>query len=140
MQQQIATITLGVTDLTRSKKFYTNGFGWEVGFENDQIVFYQMNGFILGTFLLSSLKKDLGISNLEGRGAITLAHNVLSKNEVQECIANLIDAGGSLLKKPSKPPHGGFRGYIADPDGHPWEIAFNPKWSISDAGYVSLSE
>ena len=60
------------------------------------------------------------------------------KAEVREAIERLARFGGKLLRAPDAPPHGGFRGYVADPDGHPWEIAWNPAWPISPEGHVTF--
>ena len=138
MQQQMAVITLGSTDLGRAKRFYLNGFGWKPVFENPEIVFYQMNGFVLGLFLKSALEADMGRSGLVGPGAYALAHNVRSQEEVEPAIQQLLAAGGTLLRPADAPPHGGYRGYVADPDDHAWEIAWNPAWPISPEGYVTF--
>ena len=135
--QQISLITLGVADLARSKRFYVEGFGWRSVFENAEIVFYQMNGFVLGTWLEGALGGDMQ-RPCSGPGAFALAHNVHSREEVESVIAELARAGGRLLRAPDAPPHGGFRGYVADPDDHAWEIAWNPAWPISPEGYVTF--
>ncbi|MCC7267966.1 MAG: VOC family protein [Caulobacteraceae bacterium] len=136
MQQQISVITLGVADLARSKRFYADGFGWAPVFENKEIAFYQMNGLVLGTWLTSQLEGDMQRSGLARPGAFALAHNVASEAEVQPLIDRLAAAGGKVLRPGDAPPHGGFRGYVADPDDHAWEIAHNPAWPISPEGYV----
>lgn len=136
MQQQISVITLGVDDLARSRRFYGNGFGWAPVFDNPEIVFYQMNGLVLGTWLRSSLDADLQRSSMAGPGAYALAHNVASAEAVGELMARLAAAGGTVLRDADAPPHGGWRGHVADPDGHAWEIAWNPAWRIDDAGHV----
>src|SRR3990167_3272471 len=123
MQQQLSVITLGIADLARSRRFYGDGFGWSPVFENDEIAFYQMNGFVLGTWLKSALEGDMGRSGLVSPGAFALAHNVGSAGEVDEVIARLVSAGGRLLRAGDAPTHGGFRGYVADPDDHAWEVA-----------------
>ncbi|MDP3748539.1 MAG: VOC family protein [Phenylobacterium sp.] len=107
MQQQIAVITLGVTDLDRSKAFYRDGFGWSPVFENDEIAFYQMNGFVLGTWLKGALEGDMGRSGLATPGAFALAHNVGSAEEVDEVIARLVSAGGRLLRGGTRQPMAG---------------------------------
>lgn len=139
MQQQVSVITLGVDDLARSKRFYGLGFGWTPAFENDEIVFYQMNGLVLGTFLLSSLQQDMQQFDLRRPGAFALAHNVGHQSEVEPLIERLVRAGGTLLRAADAPPHGGSRGYVADPDGHAWEIAWNPAWLIDDHGHVTFA-
>lgn len=138
-QQQVSVITLGVADLARSRRFYVEGFGWAPVFENDEIAFYQMNGFVFGTWLRSALEADMdGGPRPAGPGAFALAHNVAAEAEVQPLIDRLAAAGGRILRNGDAPPHGGFRGYVADPDGHAWEIAHNPAWPISPEGYVTF--
>ena len=136
MQQQISCVTLGVTDLARSRRFYAEGFGWKPVFEQADIIFYQMNGLMLGTWLAKELEGDMQRA-ATGSSAVSLAHNVLGKEEVQSVIDRLAQFGGRLLRPADAPPHGGFRGYIADPDNHAWEIAWNPGWPISPEGYVT---
>ncbi len=138
MQQQISVITLGIADLSRSKHFYANGLGWTPIFENDEITFYQMNGFVLGTWLQVGLEKDMRRSGLCRPGAFALAHNVASEIEVQIVIERLASAGGIILRNGDAPPHGGFRGYVADPDDHAWEIAWNSAWAIDGQGLVTF--
>jgi catechol 2,3-dioxygenase-like lactoylglutathione lyase family enzyme len=136
MQQQISCVTLGIADLVRSRRFYAEGFGWKPVFENADVVFYQMNGLMLGTWLIKSLEEDMRRS-LSRPGAFSIAHNVPTKDEVQPVLDRLAQFGGKILRPADAPPHGGFRGYIADPDEHAWEIAWNPGWPISPEGYVT---
>lgn len=138
MQQQMSVVTLGVADLARSRRFYVEGFGWTPAFETPEIVFYQMNGFVLGTWLTPQLEADMQMIGLLRPGAFALAHNVSSKDEVQPAIDRLARFGGRVLRAGAAPPHGGFRGYVADPDDHAWEIAWNPAWPISPEGYVTF--
>jgi catechol 2,3-dioxygenase-like lactoylglutathione lyase family enzyme len=137
MQQQISVVTLGVTDLARSKRFYAEGFGWVPVFQTDDIVFYQMNGFVLGTWLKRELEADMKQTASPAPGAYSLAHNVTDPLEVSKVLDRLTQFGGKLLRAADEPPHGGLRGYVADPDGHAWEIAWNPHWPISPEGYVT---
>jgi uncharacterized protein len=137
MQQQISVITLGVSDLARSKRFYAEGFGWTPVLDTNEIVFYQMNGFVLGTWLKSALEADMKQSAAPPPGAYSLAHNVTDPLQVPQVLDRLVAFGGKLLRAADQPPHGGLRGYVADPDGHSWEIAWNPAWPISAEGYVT---
>jgi hypothetical protein len=139
MQQQISVITLGVEDLARSRRFYVDGFGWTPVFQNDEIVFYQMNGFVLGTFLKDALAQDAGRAGFAGPGAYALAHNVTTREEVAPLLARLAGHGGTMLRAADAPAHGGFRGYVADPDDHAWEIAWNPAWRIDAEGRVTFA-
>jgi hypothetical protein len=139
VQQQVSVVTLGILEIERSKRFYTEGFKWTPVFENDEIVFYQMNGFVLGTWLRAALEEDMRRKSSAKPGAFSLAHNVGSTTEVEAVIAALRAAGGRLLRPPDAPPHGGFRGYVADPDDHAWEIAYNPAWPIDAEGHVTFA-
>ncbi len=138
MQQQMSVITLGVGDLARSRRFYGEGFGWTPVFENAEIAFYQMNGFVLGTWLKAALEADMTRQGLASPGAFALAHNVGTREAVQPLLERLALAGGRVLRPADAPVHGGFRGYVADPDDHAWEIAWNPAWPIDDRGLVSF--
>ncbi len=138
MQQQISVITLGIADLARSRQFYTQGFGWTPVFENEEIAFYQMNGLVLGTWLRDRLEADSTRPAAAGPGAFALAHNVPSEQAVRGTIAQLEAAGGRVLRPADAPPHGGYRGYVADPDDHAWEIAWNPAWAIDERGLVTF--
>ncbi|MGH6948366.1 MAG: VOC family protein [Kiloniellales bacterium] len=138
MQQQISVITLGIADLSRSRRFYCDGFGWKPVLETPDIVFYQMNGLMLGTWLTKELEGDMQRKGLARPGAFALAHNVTSREAVQTTLDHLARFGGRVLRAADAPPHGGMRGYIADPDDHAWEIAWNPAWPISPEGYVTF--
>lgn len=138
MQQQISIITLGVAELARSRRFYVEGFGWRPVFENEEIIFYQMNGCVLGTFLKASLEKDMNRGGLAGPAPFALAHNVLSQAEVRPVMDRLCDAGGQVIREADAPPHGGYRGYVTDPDDHAWEIAWNPGFAIDERGFVTF--
>ena len=138
MQQQVSVITLGIADLARSRHFYQRGFGWRPVFENTEIAFYQMNGFVLGTWLQGKLAEDMQRSGNALKGFFALAHNVAREAEVQKLIDRLAAHGGRALRRGDAPPHGGFRGYVEDPDGHAWEIAFNPAWKIDADGHVTF--
>lgn len=136
MRQQIAVVTIGVSDLERSKRFYRDGFGWTPVFDNEEIVFYQMNGFVFGTWLKASLEEDARAADLPAPGAIALAHNVPEEGDVRKLVAKLVAAGATVLREADAPPQGGLRGYVKDPDGHIWEVAWNPAWPIDEEGHV----
>jgi catechol 2,3-dioxygenase-like lactoylglutathione lyase family enzyme len=138
MQHQISVITLAVADLARSRRFYVDGFGWTPVFENEEIRFFQMNGLMLGTWLQSGLEADMRRAPLVRPGAFALAHNVATQADVQPLLDRLAGFGGRILRPGDAPEHGGFRGYVADPDDHAWEIAWNPAWKIDAAGLVTF--
>jgi catechol 2,3-dioxygenase-like lactoylglutathione lyase family enzyme len=138
MQQQISLVTLGVAEPERSKRFYAEGFGWTPAFEMPGIAFFQMNGLVFGLWSAEALAEDMN-RTAAPPGSIALAHNVGSAAEVDALIGRLCAAGATLLRAGDAPPHGGYRGYVADPDGHSWEIAWNPAWSIDSDGHVTFS-
>lgn len=139
MQQQISLITLGVADLVRSQRFYRDGFGWKPVFEAPGIAFYQMNGLVFGLWLKRELEGDMQRTGLVSPGAFAMAHNVARREDVQPLLDRLVVAGGTLLRAGDAPPHGGFRGYVADPDDHSWEVAWNPAWPIDADGHITFA-
>ncbi len=137
--QRVTLITLGVTDLDRSKAFY-GALGWTPTREMaGEVVFYQINGMALGFFGLGPLAKDQGRPDAKlGTGAMTLAQNFNTENEVDAAYAAAIAAGATPLKAPQKVFWGGYSGYYADPDGHVWEVAHNPFWPLNEDGSLTL--
>lgn len=140
MEQRISLITLGVTDLARSRQFYEAGLGWRVGqaVENE-VVFFQLNGLILSLYHRNAMVDDAGISDTDpGFGGITLAYNTRSREEVDVVLSEAKRAGGSLVKPSQATTWGGYVGYFADPDGHLWEVAHNPYFPIDAEGRTTL--
>jgi predicted lactoylglutathione lyase len=135
VKPQISLINLGVDQLARSRAFYCGGFGWIPAFENDEIIFFQMNGFVLGIWLKDSMIADSTRTESFNPGAFCLAHNVTRREDV---MAQLAGAGGTIVRTADAPAHGGYRGYVADPDTHLWEIAWNPAWTIDEHGRVTF--
>lgn len=137
MAQHVSLITLSVRDLARSLRFYGEGFGWKPVYESDEVLFFQMNGFVLGLWLHSAFSADLGRPD-GGSSGFALAHNVGGHAEVGRLMARLADHGGHVLRSADAPSYGGWRGYVADPDGHAWEIAWNSSWAIDEEGRVAF--
>ncbi|MED5548966.1 MAG: VOC family protein [Pseudomonadota bacterium] len=137
MEQRVSLITLGVADTARSRAFY-EALGWKAAFENEEVVFFQLNGIVLGLFRRDSFDLDMKRDN-DGTGRIALAYNVRDRSEVDPALDRAVAAGGSVLKRAEEAPWGGYSGYFADPDGHAWEVAHNPAWTISAAGHVEMS-
>ncbi len=138
MQQRLTLVTLGVEDLERSTHFYRDVFGWTPNDGGDgSIVFFQLNGIQLALYGREPLADDAHVKS-EGTGfrGVTLAHNVRSEQEVDEIFADFESKGVNVVKSPEKVFWGGYSGYIADPDGHLWEIACNPFMKYDDAGNV----
>ena len=108
-------------------------------FRQKEIAFNQMYGFVLGTRLRTALEDDTRQNGTASPGAFALAHNVPAEDDVSVVIDQLVRAGGRLLRKPDAPPQGGRRGYVSDPDGQAWEIAWNPAWSVDADGHVTFA-
>ena len=128
MKPKLAIITLGVADMIVAKKFYEQGMGLVPEKEScDSITFYDMNGVWLSLYPKDKLAEDVNIST-EGNGfsGVTIAHNEPSKKEVRKVIEQARSAGGRIIKEPQDTFWGGYSGYFEDPDGHLWEIAYNP--------------
>ena len=138
MEQRVSLVTLGVEDLGRSRAFY-EALGWTTGAApDDDVVFFQTGGMILALWDRRLLAEDSGVDDFGGWGGITLAHNVRSPEEVDAVIAEAEEAGASIPRHGATTFWGGYSGMFIDPDGHPWEVAHNPHWTIGEDGSVSL--
>lgn len=142
MEPRISLVTLGVADLGRSLRFYRDGLGWQPSGASveGEVAFFQLGGLVLGLWSRASLAEDANLAGDDGWGGVTLAHNVRSRDEADAMVAAMVAAGGRLLKAPVATDWGGYSGYVADPDGHPWEIAHNPFWRILDDGAIALPD
>ena len=123
-------VTLGVADLARAKGFYLDGLGWqEVEQPSDGICFIQLPSIVLGLFGWDELAADMAVEpepQRNGFRGVALAYNTRSKEETDAVLQTAVDAGATLLKAAEEVFWGGYSGYFADPDGHAWEVAFNP--------------
>lgn len=129
MKPRISMITLGVQDLDRSTQFYEQGLGFpRMAFEGG-VSFFQLNGTWLALYPWKELADDATVPP-DGTGfrGVTLAHNVAGKEEVNSVINRAVKAGARLVKEPQDVFWGGYSGYFADPDGHLWEVAWNPHF------------
>ena len=134
----ITLVTLGVADLERSRAFYA-ALGWEARQAQDGVVFIQLAGQVLALFGLDDLAADQGVPAAGlGHGALTLARNFATEAEVDAAFALALAAGATAIKPPEKVAWGGYSGYFADPDGHVWELAMNPFWSLAPDGTLTL--
>lgn len=139
MEQRVSLITLGVADLARARRFYEEGLGWRPGFASDEVVFFQMPGMVFALFPRNDLATDARIpAEKVGVGSPALAQNLRSREEVDAQLREAAAAGATILKEATDTSWGGYSGYFADPDGHPWEIAWNPGWVLNADGGVSL--
>jgi hypothetical protein len=139
VDQRVSLITLGVSDLARSRRFY-EGLGWTTGAEpDDDVAFFQAGGAIVALWDRARLAEDSMVDDAGGWGGVTLAHNVRSPAEVDAVLDEAAAAGAIIARRGAETFWGGYSGVFVDPDGHPWEVAHNPHWTIADDGSVSLS-
>jgi catechol 2,3-dioxygenase-like lactoylglutathione lyase family enzyme len=139
VEQRISLVTLGVADLERARGFY-EALGWRSNAKpEDGVVFFQTGGMIVALWGRSDLAEDCRIHDSGGFGGIALAHNVRSPAEVDAVLAQAESAGAVVARAGAPTFWGGYSGVFLDPDGHPWEIAHNPFWTLRDDGSVSLS-
>jgi uncharacterized protein len=138
VEQRVSLVTLGVGDLARSRAFY-EALGWSTGAApDDDVVFFQAGGMIVGLWSREQLAEDSGVADGGGWGGITLAHNVRSPEEVDAVISEAAAAGATIPRQGAATFWGGYSGVFVDPDGHPWEVAHNAGWTIGDDGSTRL--
>ena len=139
MEQRVSLITLGVADLGRARGFY-EALGWTTGAApEDDVVSFQAGGMIVALWSRAQLAEDTVVADGGGWGGVTLAHNVRSPAEVDAVLAQAETAGATIARPGAETFWGGYSGVFVDPDGHPWEIAHNPHWTIADDGSVILT-
>jgi uncharacterized protein len=140
MEQRLSLITLGVADVSTSRRFYEQ-LGWH-GQEIEQTVFFQAGCVVLTLWGREKLALDSGIEydvgESGGFSGVVLAHNVRSEDEVREIIAAAAKAGGIVTRQPQATFYGGYAGYFSDPDGHLWEVAYNPGFALEEDGSLTL--
>lgn len=136
MEQRLTIVGLGVEDLEKSRAFYKSAFGWsETKSSNESIAFFQLNGILLSLYPRDKLAEDATVDPTgSGFKGCTLAYNCRSKEEVDKTIGYLRKHGAVVIKEPQEVFWGGYSSYIADPDGHLWEFAFNPYLKLDDEG------
>ncbi|HKR70049.1 MAG TPA: VOC family protein [Streptosporangiaceae bacterium] len=138
MDQRVSLITLGVSNLDRARQFYT-ALGWRPATSPaDDVVFFQAGGMVLGLWDRAALAHDSAVTDRGGWGGVTLAYNVRSPDEVDATIEEARAAGGTIGREPAQTFWGGYSGLFIDPEGHPWEVAHNPGWTLLEDGSVSL--
>jgi hypothetical protein len=127
MEQRVSLITLGVADVGRARAFY-EALGWRGQSPDGEVVFFQAGGMVVALWSREKLAADSGVADGGGWGGITLAHNVRTEGEVNAILQEAREAGGTVLREASR----AFWG------GHPWEVAMNPGWTLTDDGSVRL--
>ena len=139
MKQRVNLITLGVADLERSRRFY-EALGWMTGAEpGDDVVFFQAGGMVVALWDRARLAEDSCVEDSLGWGGVTLAVNFASREEVDATIEEARSAGADIGREPAETFWGGYSAVFVDPDGHPWEVAHNPRWTVTDDGGVRIT-
>jgi len=140
MEQRVSLITLGVADVSRARRFYEQ-LGWH-GQEIEETVFFQAGAVAVILWARNKLADDAGIedSSADGFGGLTLAHNVRSRGEVDGLLATAANAGAEITQAAKETFYGGYAGYFRDPDGHVWEIAYNPGFPLGPDGSITVPD
>jgi uncharacterized protein len=140
VEPRISLITLGTRDLARAIRFYRDGLGWPTSSASGgDVAFFRTGGAVLALDPRDLLADDAHLNPAgSGFGGITLAHNVASPEQVDAVLAEAVAAGATLLKPAQTAEWGGYSGYFADPDGYPWEVAWNPGFPLAQDGSVQL--
>jgi uncharacterized protein len=139
VEQRVSVITLGVHDLARAREFYA-ALGWSAANgADDDVAFFQAGGMVLALWDRAMLAEDSAVSDTGGWGGVTLAMNVRSPAEVGAVIEEARVAGAVIGREPAETFWGGYSGIFVDPDGHPWEVAHNPGWTIRADGSISIA-
>jgi uncharacterized protein len=140
MEQRLSLVTLGISDLNRSRKFY-EALGWKTGAEEaDDVAFFQAGCMVVSLWDRGKLAEDSVVTDGGGWGGVALAYNTRSNEEVDEVIEEARAAGATIGREPGETFYGGYSGIFIDPDGHPWEVAHNPRWTITEDGATILPD
>jgi catechol 2,3-dioxygenase-like lactoylglutathione lyase family enzyme len=141
VEQRLTVITLGVADLARARRFYCDGLGWAASpSSSDDIVFIPVGQIVLALYPRGLLAEDAALppGRAGGFDGVTLAQNVRTRGEVDAALARAAAAGARICKPAQEVFWGGYSGYFLDPDGHAWEVAYNPLWGLTPDGRVVL--
>jgi catechol 2,3-dioxygenase-like lactoylglutathione lyase family enzyme len=140
MRPKLSLVTLGVQDFERSLQFYREGLGWQPSSASqDDVAFFPLGGVVLALYPREKLAEDAQVNPAgSGFSGITLAYNTKSQEEVDEVLHTVERLGAKIIKKAQKVFWGGYSGYFADPDGHLWEVAWNPFWGFDEADNLVL--
>ena len=139
-EPRVSLITLGVADVARARAFYEKGLGWRASpASQEEVAFFQLGGLALALFSRSALGEDAGVPAAGGGFAgVALAHNVREPEDVDRLLRQAEAAGARITRRAEAKPWGGRAGYFADPDGHLWEIAWNPHFALAPDGRLTL--
>jgi catechol 2,3-dioxygenase-like lactoylglutathione lyase family enzyme len=140
MEPRVNLVTLGVADMARARAFY-EALGWQASGPGEGVTFFQAGGMILSLYGRAELAEDARLPvGVGGFGGITLGHNVRDRADVDRTLAEAKAAGATILKPAGDVFWGGYSGYFADPDGHPWEVAWNPHFPLAGDGSIRLPD
>jgi predicted lactoylglutathione lyase len=137
VEQRLSLVTLGVADVDAARRFY-EALGWSPTGSGDDVVFFQSGCMVVALWSREALREDSGVEDTGGWGGVTLAHNVRSADDVDTVIEEARTAGARIVREPAATFWGGYSGVFVDPDGHPWEVAHNPHWTLGADGSVRL--
>lgn len=139
MKQRLSLVTLGVADLARARRFY-EALGWRTNAApDDDVVFFQVGDMVVALWDRARLAEDSCVEDGGGWGGMTLAVNVGSPEEVDVIAQEAREAGATIGREPAETFWGGYSAVFIDPEGHPWEVAHNPRWTITEDGGLRLS-
>jgi catechol 2,3-dioxygenase-like lactoylglutathione lyase family enzyme len=137
MDNRVSLITLGVADIARARAFY-EALGWVGQSPDGEVVFFQAGGMVLALWDRDKLAEDSVVEDGGGWGGVTLAYCVGSPTEVDGVLEAAGAAGATIGRPGAVTFWGGYSGIFVDPDGHPWEVAHNPAWTLAEDGSVHL--
>jgi catechol 2,3-dioxygenase-like lactoylglutathione lyase family enzyme len=140
MDQRVSLITLGVADLEKAVAFY-EALGWLPGndFREQGVAFFQANCIVFALWDRGELAADCCVEDAGGWGGSATAYNCRDKAEVDAVMVEAEAAGARIARPAAETPWGGYSGVFVDPDGHAWEVAHNPHWTILESGAVSMA-
>jgi catechol 2,3-dioxygenase-like lactoylglutathione lyase family enzyme len=139
VEQRVSLVTLGVRDLAGARRFYER-LGWKTGAEpGDDVVFFQTGCMVLALWGRDQLAEDSGVEDSGGWGGVTLAYNARSPAEVDGVMQEAEAAGATITRPARETFWGGYSGAFADPEGHAWEVAHNPHWTLDEDGSIRVA-
>jgi hypothetical protein len=137
MEQRLSLVTLGSRDVKRAREFY-EALGWKTTWTDDDVVFFQAGCMVVALWGREKVAEDARVEDSGGWGGVALAYNTRSPEEVDSVLAEAEAAGAKITRAGGETFYGGYSGVFLDLDGHAWEVAHNPNWTIGDDGSVTL--
>jgi catechol 2,3-dioxygenase-like lactoylglutathione lyase family enzyme len=138
VEQRVSVVTLGVEDLGRARAFYEE-LGWRSrAAPDDDVVFFEAGGMVMALWDRGQLAEDSVLEHPGGWGGVALAYNTRSTEEVHAVIEQARAAGAQIAREPEETFWGGYSAIFIDTEGHPWEVAHNPHWTLDELGRITL--